>query len=615
MSTQVTLRATQDAFVFADHPARNYGERPWLALKNDAPVKRAFVGFSLKAIPPDATIHSATLRLRLRDTWAGSHDITAQRVNSKWSERRVTWDNQPTVTGATASATVSSGSAGDLVSIDVAALVAAAVERGAAWHGIRLSVDGSGTFLLHSSEVASRINRPVLRVEYSVVPDAPTRLRPRGGNAVNASQPKLAWDTEDQSELRVQVNATDAFGAPDYDSGWVVSEEPGWDLALASSPSFDAIDDEDERYWRVKVKDSDGNESPWSLSAHFERHTYGTFAIDSPATDGDAVEDSTPTIITSLTGRTQTRIGWGVAAQADESPIVRGTEDPGSFFTGIVTDDPSFELPKGIVTDPDLTYRITVRAWDEFDRGTAVGERSFVQDDRLFIYDPTAGVTPVSDLDAVQTDISPKVTLTWTRSSAPDSYDIWMDGKIIEQQIDPADVFVSGTSYAYDTWLARPGEEHAFVVVANDDEQDSTSNPEATLTPTCKGLWLVAPDDDLVVLLHTGDPVRLELGEVGSTFELLNRPSVVRITDSLRGWEGELTGRLKSSSRATVREERTALLALKELDPQPKRIRVIFPNMSIPVLLGPIRMPAHALPLEEYEVSLTVWQSAEYEVV
>lgn len=613
MATQVTLRATQDAHVAQTTPDRNFGERPALALKNDAPLKRTFIGFSLKAIPPDATIHSATLRLRLRDAWAGTHDITAQRVNLKWSERRVTWNNQPTVTGATAAVTVTGGADDDLVTIDVATLVAAAVERNAAWHGIRLVIDGTGNFLLHSSEVSSRLLRPVLRVEYSVAPDAPTRLRPRGGNAVNAAEPKLAWDVEDQSELRVQVNETDDFTAPSYDSGFEVSEEPGWDLALAASPDFTALADGDERFWRVQVKDSDGNESPWSLSARFERRTYGTFAIDSPASDGDAVEDSTPTIITSLTGRTQTRIGWGVSAQADESPIVRGVEDPGRYFTGLATDDPSFELTRGIVTDPSLTYRLTVRVWDEYDRGTAVGEASFVQATREFIYDPTAGITAVSALAATQPDISPMVRLTWTRASAPDSYDVRMDGVLLEQQIDPADVFVSGTSYSYDTWAAKPGDLHTFVVVANEGAQDSISNPSVSITPTCKGLWLVAPADDLVVLLHTGGPVPLALGETGTTFDLLNRKSVVRITDSLRGWEGEVGGRLKDSDHGTVTEERTALLSLKELDPS-SEIRVIFPNTSIPVLLGEMSLPAHALPDEEYEVSVQVWQSGEFEV-
>lgn len=618
MTTTVRLRCVADSTVNQAMPARNYGDQPGLALDGSGDERRVFLNFPIKSLPPDANVHNATLRLHLRgDDWTGSNEITAQRVDEKWSEGKVNWNNQPGVAGVTADVTVASGAAGDIADIDVTTLVAAAVERDKVWHGIRLVVDTSGRKLLHSSEVADHSLRPHLIVEYSAPPTQPVRLRPRGQDSVNASQPRLAWDADSQSESRVQVNSADDFSSPDYDSGWVVNDETGWDLAAATSPTFSALSDGEEFFWRVKVKDEDGNESDWSNSAHAYRNIYGTFDITSPAVDGDGVDDASPTIVTSLTGRTQTRLGWRI--QISDPDLSGGawlTFISTAFETGFATDDSSFELPKQTVTRRDVIgYRVQVRVWDEFDRGTAVGERSYLEASRIFIYDPTPGVGAPATIAVTQPeDGHPLVRVSVTRSSAPDTFDVYMDDELVMQQVEPGDAFVSGTTYAFDLWDVAPGIEHTFEVVATVNHNDSTSNPTADYTPVVLGAWLLCPEIERSALITGHNQPETIIGEIGETFTLLNRRQPVRITDGLRGMEGSLSGRIRTTEHGTTAEMRRNLIRIKEVASD-SEVRLVLPYQNFPVFLGELRIPLTPPAVDqEYDVSIEFWQDGEFEV-
>jgi hypothetical protein len=616
VSTRAVLRATQDSYTNVSVPNRNYGQSVALRVRdNSGAEQRTFVGFSLKVLPSDAVVFEATLRLHLRGTWSGSSTITARRVTQKWSEKRLTNANAPNTTATNAAtAVVASGSGGDVLDIDVTDLVGDAV-GGANWHGIRLTSSTSGSNAFNSSEVSKHDYRPRLIIIYGVQPDAPSQLNPRGGNAVNASKPKLSWTiTGEQSASQVQVHTTDDFTTPDYDSDWVVNTEPMWDLDAATSPTFSAITDGDERYWRVRFKDEDGIASDWSLTARFERQTYGAFSVVSPATDGDPVLETTPTIITDLTGRTQTRIGWRVFKLSPGTTEYVQTQSV-NFSNGAVTSDPSFELEAGAIDDLLAIYIVYARAWDEFDRGTAVGETSFIQTQRAFVYSPTSGVTGVADLAADPLlPHCPAIELTWTRAAAPDSYDIYVDGLVIEQNIDPADVFVTGTSYSYTVWTAAPSREHTYTVVPKENGEDSDTPGEITLTNRPIGIWLMAPEDEILVALYQREEAQMSIGEEATTFNPSNRRDPVRIQDSVRGLEGTVSGMLiEALGGPTAQEWRDALLRIKGLSPDTP-VRLALGRQNFPITVGSIEVSPDPDEEEHYAVSVGFWQSGEFEV-
>lgn len=93
----------------------NYGTLATLDVRADAAsAARAFVRFDLSscspAIPADAILHGANLRLTLFSNATATRTYDLHRSTGDWDEATVTWNNQPTVAaGATSSVTVSSG--------------------------------------------------------------------------------------------------------------------------------------------------------------------------------------------------------------------------------------------------------------------------------------------------------------------------------------------------------------------------------------------------------------------------------------------------------------------------------------------------------------------------
>jgi len=621
VATRTTLRATGDAYTDEDYINRNFGDRLLLTLNNNANhTRKTYIGFSLKSLPRAAIVHEALLKLVLRGDWDGNNTITIRRINERWSEQDITFNNAPGVSDLNdVNFDINDGSGGDEELVDITAMVNNAL-NGKEWHGVRIAVDNAGDKFFHASESPDWSRRPKLVVEYSTIPDPPSSLAPRGGDAVDSSQPKLSWHTGSQSESQVQVNDIEDMSSPDYDSGWVENTDPEWDLALATSPTFDAIPDNDTRFWRVRIKDEDGNISGWSLTQTFERHTYGTLTITSPPADYDSVDESSPTIIFTFTGRTQTRMGWKAESRETEidpprpGRLVWEEVSSNRFDQGAPTTDTSFEV-RGI-KEPALEHRVTVRVWDQFDRGTAVGESPFVQATRRFLYDPTPGVDPVTSFVATQqTGASPLVDLVWERAAAPDSFDILNNGKIVGRNLDPADVFVSGTSYAATVWSSEPNSANTYKVVATENGVDSTSNPVESIDPlTVHGIWLLAPDDDTAVAIYGQELADMELGETGATFEVLGRPTPIRIIDSVRGREGSVSGVLAKVDGASADTSYRRLMRIKELEPS-AYLRLALGTRNFPIVLGRLNAIEPQPTTEEiYEVSFDFAQVGEFEV-
>lgn len=170
-----TLTAVADSYVDALLATTNFGTGLSLNVNPSAvSTDRTLVRFDLAtcspAIPADAIVQSAQLRLTVASLVLASRTIDLRRVTSAWTEAGVTWNTQPTVAGTvSASVGVTAGqTAGTIISWTATSDVQAFVTGAASNLGFRLgdsSEGGLGVILSFSSREAAS-GRPQLVITY-----------------------------------------------------------------------------------------------------------------------------------------------------------------------------------------------------------------------------------------------------------------------------------------------------------------------------------------------------------------------------------------------------------------------------------------------------------------
>jgi hypothetical protein len=607
------FRPSADAFTNQDHTARNYGDVPKISLNGTGGSQHfGYLDFSVKTLPNDAIISSASLVLTLRNDWPGTNTITARLITSRWSESRISYDNSPSTSGVgEATLVVTGGVAGDQIEIDVTTMISQVV-AGAEFHGIRLHVDTADNRNVFAREFPQYPRKPRLVVEFGSTPSPPTSLHPRAGHAVNSDLPVLAWDVDDQSASWVQIATTDVgfdpdtgFPSPEFDDGgWMPNHDALYDL---STTAYGGVPDDEERFWTVAIQDEDGTATTFAEPARFERHTYGTFTIDSPTTD---VDTNDPTILTTFTGRTLTRIDWVIQRLW---PFVGPFGTPGWVdITDGTSDDDDFEIHG--LRWRDATYRLVLKAFDEFPRGNVPNETAYMLARVEFVYIP-GPTDPIDTLVLTQDGgSSPVVLAEFTRANAPDTFGIYCNGVLVDT-VDSGDAFVSGTTYRWPVYAAAGYASNEIGVVATDDGEDSDMVSE-DITPTVIGIWILAPDGDLRLPLFAiggRDKVTTSLGEDGETFFPL-RGDPVRIVDSVRGLEGTVSGDIVQVSAigdgVDAASARQMLLDLKALGVGAD-IRIAFGRRNFPAILGQVGVDEGVGPEETYHVTVPFWEVPE----
>lgn len=280
-----TTRPSADAWIDEAKPAANRPRTPRLRLRSsDTSVgKRTFVFAALPFFQGSgAHVVSATLRVFAANDWSGTQTITAKRVTQRWAENRVTWNNQPAVSGTNAAQKIVTDAAeDDEIEIDLTAMVAD-VAAGQIWFGLRLELDSDSDRHLHSANSPTARLRPKLEVVWRADLEAPTPLAPIGGQSVSVASPTLTWRVEadeefEQSASQVQISTSEDFASPAYDSGKQANVEGQWDLTGLYS-----LAEDDVRYWRVRVWDDVDQESEWSEAHEFRRDDKGELTIVNP---------------------------------------------------------------------------------------------------------------------------------------------------------------------------------------------------------------------------------------------------------------------------------------------------------------------------------------------
>lgn len=533
--TTVLLRAAIDATTLANVPTRNFANEPLLSVSSAADYRYAFVFFN-RPFPIGVKITKATLRLyQAGNSTGGTRTVTARRIDRAWKESTITSANRPGVTGATASVTKGDGGGnGRVWEFDVTAHLQQ-ISDGAAWYGFRLEGNVATRQYFYARQ--SSEFHPTLEVVWSDAPAAPSALSPSNGRAVSIARPTLTFDFTDISGdktmlgYQVQMSSDGAFTAPAYDSGAVAADYPQHEV------TFDVLAAA-TWWWRVRVQDGAGIWSDWSASTSFTRTGKATVEILNPAAaPNDFVSESTPPIIWQVTG-TQAAYQVFLTDPLDTTEVL--------WTTGKVTSsDTSVSIPKKStpLLSPGGTYNVILHVWDGIAREGTPGDPTYARAARTFTFNLDPTINPVTSLVATSLPPYPHVTLTWERATAPDSFMVTLDGVTIRENLDPADLLVSGTSYALTIPSVTPAVAHAFVVGAVVNGVTSKSNPTATVTASPEGVWLSSLDGAYRVCLTGADgPVTAQASELATVHKPVGAKNPVLITQAVFGREGSVSG-------------------------------------------------------------------------
>ena len=219
----------------------------------------------------------------------------------------------------------------------------------------------------------------------------------------------------------------------------------------------------------------------------------------------------------------------------------------------------------------------TLRVFDTLDRQAIALDPDYTVDTQDFSYSRSGAPAAVTALTATIVPAGgPGVQLDWTRSAQPDYFALKVNGVEVLSRIDPGDVFVSGTSYRMTYWGATPRVASTYEVEAVVDFggalQHSDANATDSETTNPVGIWLVDEDDGLAVKIVGNATPGLAIGESGTTHFLKGRRAPVRITDTVRGYEGDVAGQLRGK---TARDD------FLELKGRLKTLRLVIGDLTI----------------------------------
>ena len=616
----MTITRGKDSFVDESRPNKAFGGQAFLGLRStDTAQRRRIYLLMSPGTVLGRTIVSANLAGKARGAMP-AQTITVQAVASSWSPNRVTWNNQPGVTGPTASASIPALSAGASFSVDVTNLVQQIANgaNGGKHYGWRITTSLSGaTYQVYGFDSSAETSW-ALDVEVSEAPEQPTMLTPNGG-AVSLAKWTVRTDytdlggSTDLAAMQVQVDANRT--APyDFDSGQVATTVPELDLATTA---YAGLADGATTYWRARLTDSAGFTSDWSDWAQVTRVSKPTLTLDNPA--NGVLWDPTPTILAHLSSGTVKAYRIWVMRADNWADVRYNSGRVQGSGASIVHQIPLKQDGRVVFNRDDKQYVVSLQVWDRTDRQSGGPlDVPYLEVAQPVLFDQDGTVNPPDSLSASLDGYDgPGVRLRWSRASAPDRFVVIRDNKRIAS-VDAVD-FSAGT----DTWMwvdtsAQPNSTHVYRVraitaVAGQD-RESKDSPLATIRTDLTGVWLLSDEHGNVVL--EGDGVdELQQKDRRATYSLPYRPDDVDVVGALGGIQGTFAG----SMVGTEDEMTTAKATLAAIRADPATpVQLAYGTTSIPVLLRNVSVTPAAMMLPtrnryEYRVSFEAWQVGDFD--
>lgn len=535
-----TLRNATDSFVAQSQPSKNFGRAARFHVRNEAGNQRKSLIFFNMPFPKGSRILSAKLRVWNALDISGALNLTVSRAASKWSANTIKWNNFPGGAGVVGSTSKTDANAGTMFEVDVTGLVQD-ISNGAAWYGFILTTSTANkTGVFRSTQAASGTTRPTLIITWSEAPHQPSALSPAGGRKVPTQKPTLTYDFSDpngdgdlaKSQFQI-FTANNAIGTYlEFQTGWINTDLPVVDLAATAYAGIPA--DGSSRWWRVQAQDEDGNLSPWSELAEMKYAAKGVVAVTAP---GGTFSDGSPLVSWTLSGG---------PTQKSYQVWIALASSPGKWLwtSGKITDSiQSLNIPFGVITNPSSLYRIGVRVWDTQDREAIPGNPAYSEAyvDATYAAGATSDVT---SLAASADPVKPNITLTWSRTAAPDTFQILVskDGGTSWTYLDEvtaAEVSIGGTNYRWINYGVAWYKQMTYKVISivgSVGGAGAQVNAKATkLAP-----FLMRPDGtDLVCFLNPDrSRQRMDIQEVHQTMD----GAQILVTQALGKFAGHVKG-------------------------------------------------------------------------
>lgn len=599
-------RSIIDTFAYSVAPSTIYQWSSKLRIQGSGAFALAYQTISGFPTGPDVLITSAVLEWRAGSAWSAC-TLLASRVTSSKPYSTLKYTSMPTITtDGQVSTVLGALSSGAVIQQDITAFVDAWAKGTVPNYGLRFYAGATAARTVHAAQSTTGIYRPKLVYTAYRMPTVPTITGPTHGQQVSLARPKLTWTPSTdplrlQASYQVQMNATDSWGAPTYDSTEVAS------TAGEHLVTFDILNTE-TWFWRVRVKNGGGQWSDWSEGQEFGRTDKPTFSITQPT--GGAWTDSTPPVEWSA-------LSAGTQKQYRVQHIVGGVVriDSG-ILAGTDTDWASVDAIPGFNGGP-VTTRVEV--WDDVDRAATPGDGPSVVEEETWTYTPGATVAATS-ITVTQHATLPVPKLDWVRATDPDRWDIQrsIDGGDFESVgiFDGPDLSAGGTDYTYTDLTAPPHHLLEYRAVAGVNGIDSSSNPTDTITIDSDHIWLLDPEDETfwcaLADRESSGLAYTEDSEVAFT-KGADRAQVT--FDAFRGFSGGVAGGVYGTASSphlgrTAQEMRDAIIV--HVKSYPTRIlRLVQSDYNIPVIvLGatPTLRPEAEL---SYGISFSVEQQGE----
>lgn len=621
-----------DTHVATSRPDKNYGRMSRLGVWTNAPegTSHAYVGFT-RPFPLGAKILSAKLSFRTRGSMGtGSHTMLVRAVTQSFAFGRVTWNTRPTVAQGGSELTKSGALAdGELWEIDITAQMEA-VSEGRPWYGLRIHTTDAVARWIYSEDTLpdQKWGGPKVTIHWSDAPDEPASLSPDEG-VVGTSKPAMSFEylpiDEDAvlQAVHVQTSTSTSFAAPQWDSGQKPWTEP---TVLPGDLGYPGAVVGQKTYWRIRVMDK-GGWSGWSPIADFTYRPEPGLTMTAPVGGTAPIDGGDSVVLRGYITDSTPQISWESPGQVAYQVTV--ALETGSLAakdwiwdSGVVkaTSPTSIEIPKGVIRQDKVPYRIIVRAYDAYrriavsnDPYTYSGARAVVE----FTDDPA--MTKVTNVVGTQVPRTPTVRVAWKRASAADEYQIIRDGvsdvgrsrRVFADKVEHADVVQPDGTFAYIDHGAPPRTPYRYSIYPVTDGKRGVGTLGNVVETRLDGIWLVMPTFSLMIAgVEQGT---WDLPEAVTAHEVIGAAAPTLIRDAHKGYQGSLSGTLVEEKvfqpGITGQMKKDRFLTIKD---DPRGARLVIADLNIPVLLANLNVyPLHFPGDLRFACSFDFWQSGE----
>ncbi len=191
LTLQPNARDGVDAVIWTERPDNSYPEHKdfqvmgwtWFSLGHNDGIRRSLIDFDLSSIPEDAKIVDATLSLYYNPESVdipstkghsqrdASNKSILSRSTSEWSETKVTWNNQPSISTDNQVIVKASDAKDEDYVIDVKDLVEDMIANPSESHGFMYMLDNEEYYramIFASSDNEDSNLHPKLEIEYAI---------------------------------------------------------------------------------------------------------------------------------------------------------------------------------------------------------------------------------------------------------------------------------------------------------------------------------------------------------------------------------------------------------------------------------------------------------------